>query len=671
MSNVKDLIRAGDNPDITAERRKATFPIGKMSAFIHGGEEKLQRRHEILEFVESVPEFQDPIPVEFMSREERCDNNARKAVAMTDRTDAIDGSDFFGEGMFYQSLIMGRDLHAMSLHYVMFVPTLQGQTDDEQLDHWLTLAIGRGILGTYAQTELGHGTNLSKLETTATYDPKTEEFVLNSPTVTAAKWWPGSLGKSSNYAVVVAQLWTKGVCHGPHPFIVQLRDEETHMPLKGIRLGDIGPKFGINGGDNGYLLFDKLRIPRRNMLMRYSKVLENGDYVAPQHSKLGYGTMVFVRSVMIRDQSMQLAAAATIAIRYSAIRRQGELKPDNGEVQILDYQTQQFRLLPQLAKALVFLFAASEVRDLYMQVTEQLSTGNTELLAELHALSSGLKSVVSWEVAQGIEQCRMSCGGHGYSHASGLPEAYGYAVGGCTYEGENIVMLLQVARFLMKVAESVKRQDSKLSDIAAYIGLKGAKNSKFTSVDKTPVDELVRDFEHIARQQVFVACNILSENQKRMAPELAWNATSVELCKASRLHVKANLMKSYLRRVSQCQDSQIRPVLVDIGRLFALDALTHHASSLTMGGYLSDAQLLAMKQGIYTLLARLRPNAVALVDSLDFSDRELHSVLGRRDGNVYQALLEWAQQSQLNKTDVLPTFEKYLGPMMKDARSKL
>uniref|UniRef100_A0A1I7ZZZ7 Acyl-CoA_dh_1 domain-containing protein n=1 Tax=Steinernema glaseri TaxID=37863 RepID=A0A1I7ZZZ7_9BILA len=66
--------------------------------------------------------------------------------------------------------------------------------------------------------------------------------------------------------------------------------------------------------------------------------------------------------------------------------------------------------------------------------------------------SSGLKSVVSWEVAQGIEQCRMACGGHGYSHASGLPEAYGYAVGGCTYEGENIVMLLQVARFLMKVA---------------------------------------------------------------------------------------------------------------------------------------------------------------------------------------------------------------------------
>jgi acyl-CoA oxidase len=57
------------------------------------------------------------------------------------------------------------------------------------------------ILGTYAQTELGHGTNLARLETTATYEPATREFVLHSPTLTASKWWPGSLGKSANFAV--------------------------------------------------------------------------------------------------------------------------------------------------------------------------------------------------------------------------------------------------------------------------------------------------------------------------------------------------------------------------------------------------------------------------------------------------------------------------------------
>jgi len=41
------------------------------------------------------------------------------------------------------------------------------------------------------QTELGHGTFLRGLETRATYDPKTQEFILESPSLTAYKWWPG------------------------------------------------------------------------------------------------------------------------------------------------------------------------------------------------------------------------------------------------------------------------------------------------------------------------------------------------------------------------------------------------------------------------------------------------------------------------------------------------
>ncbi len=67
-------------------------------------------------------------------------------------------------------------------------------------------------------------------------------------------------------------------------------------------------------------------------------------------------------------------------------------------------------------------------------------------MLQLHALSSGIKGVVTFEVAKGMEQCRLACGGHGYSHASGLPDLYVNAVGGCTYEGDNIVMLLQLAR---------------------------------------------------------------------------------------------------------------------------------------------------------------------------------------------------------------------------------
>lgn len=104
----------------------------------------------------------------------------------------------------------------------------------DQVAKWVGRAWSMEIVGTYAQTELGHGTFIRGLETTATYDPGTKEFVLHSPRLSSYKWWPGGLGRTANYAVVMAQLVTGGQKLGPHAFIVQLRDEDTHEPLPGI-----------------------------------------------------------------------------------------------------------------------------------------------------------------------------------------------------------------------------------------------------------------------------------------------------------------------------------------------------------------------------------------------------------------------------------------------------
>lgn len=100
------------------------------------------------------------------------------------------------------------------------------------------------IVGCYAQTELGHGSNVRGLETTATWNPEDQTFTINSPTLTSSKWWIGSLGRTANHAVVMAQLIIGGKPYGPHPFVVQIRDLETHEMLKNVYVGDIGPKFG-------------------------------------------------------------------------------------------------------------------------------------------------------------------------------------------------------------------------------------------------------------------------------------------------------------------------------------------------------------------------------------------------------------------------------------------
>lgn len=82
------------------------------------------------------------------------------------------------------------------------------------------------------------------------------------------------VGQTANYCILIAQLYTQGQCHGIHSFIVQLRDEDTHMPLPGIKIGEIGAKMGLNSVNNGFLGFDNVRIKREQMLMRYAQVLE-------------------------------------------------------------------------------------------------------------------------------------------------------------------------------------------------------------------------------------------------------------------------------------------------------------------------------------------------------------------------------------------------------------
>lgn len=89
----------------------------------------------------------------------------------------------------------------------------------------------RAIFGCYLQTELGHGTNVSRLETTATFIPETQEFEIHSPTLTSSKWWIGALGKTATHGVVQAKLILGGKDIGPHLFFVQLRSMRKVLPL--------------------------------------------------------------------------------------------------------------------------------------------------------------------------------------------------------------------------------------------------------------------------------------------------------------------------------------------------------------------------------------------------------------------------------------------------------
>ncbi|GLD93285.1 hypothetical protein PINS_up001877 [Pythium insidiosum] len=295
----------------------------------------------------------------YLSRDEQY----RRALRMSARVETLAREHALSEGEteMLRKLFQGITGCSCSttLHTLMFIKNLGLLFTEEQQQHWMQMARDWRMVGCYAQTELGHGSNVRGLETTATFVRDSDEFEIHSPSLRAIKWWPGALARTANFGVVYARLLIDGKDYGVHNFMVQLRDLETHAVLPGITCGDIGGKIGFNGVDNGYCRFDRVRIPRKNMGMRFAIVDRDGKYRKNRDvpHEILYFTMLQTRLDFVRLTGLSLAKACTIAIRYSAVRQQGydatKSKPASptDEMKVLDYQTQQYRLFPFLAAA--------------------------------------------------------------------------------------------------------------------------------------------------------------------------------------------------------------------------------------------------------------------------------------------------------------------------------
>ena len=116
-------------------------------------------------------------------------------------------------------------------------------------------------MGCFCFTELGYGNNAPKMETTAHYDDKTQEFTINCPTPQSQKYWITNGACHANYAIVFAQTYVGGKNEGINSFIVRIRDDNM-KPMPNVTIEDMGHKIGLNGVDNGRLFFKNVRIPR-------------------------------------------------------------------------------------------------------------------------------------------------------------------------------------------------------------------------------------------------------------------------------------------------------------------------------------------------------------------------------------------------------------------------
>jgi acyl-CoA oxidase len=412
---------------LKAERDRSPIDVNELSKHLLSRDGFLERQNRIVPILESEPFFSKKQQLN-LSRPERYHLGLARAKALRRLVKK--------HGWDHEDYRMGEyltdEMSPYHLHMTMFATTVREQGSDEQRQYWVPKIESWKILGAYAQTEMGHGSNVRGLECQAKYDVKSKEFIIHSPFLTASKWWNGTMGRTATHAIVVAQLLLPDpkndgafISQGPHPFIVQIRDQKSHEPLEGIVVGDIGPKYGYTSMDNGYMLFNNFRVPHDALLSRYAKVDPNtGAFRKEGHPAVVYGSLTNVRANIVMHARLILARAVTVAVRYTSIRKQFKDRdaPDDStpEMAVLDYPTVQIRILPLLATTFALHYTGEAMYNLYNSTREAIEKDDFSSIAELHSLSSGLKSLCTTYAANGIETCRRAMGGHGFGGGSGL-----------------------------------------------------------------------------------------------------------------------------------------------------------------------------------------------------------------------------------------------------------
>eukprot|EP00252_Welwitschia_mirabilis_P014717 TRINITY_DN3252_c0_g1_i1.p1 TRINITY_DN3252_c0_g1~~TRINITY_DN3252_c0_g1_i1.p1 ORF type:complete len:660 (+),score=129.61 TRINITY_DN3252_c0_g1_i1:80-2059(+) len=649
--------------DLKRERAQATFNVESMKIVWAGSQEALQMHNKLSAIVSSDPVF-SKTSRPTMTRNELFTSGIRKAMRTRELVVQLGLSET--DARLLRTL---RDERAYDdLHWNMFVPVLRTQATAEQQKKWLPLATSMAIIGCYAQTELGHGSNVQGLETTATFDASTDEFVLNSPTLTSTKWWPGGLGKVATHAITHARLILEKD-YGVHAFIVQIRSLEDHQPLSSIKVGDIGYKFG-NGAnntvDNGFLQFKKTRIPRENLLMRMAEVNKEGKYIPQDVPKqILYGAMIVARQIILLEASVELSRAVTIAVRYSAVRRQFGLDNKNQEMQILDYMPQQQKLFPLLASAYAFQFAGQWMQVLYYEFMDQIGGNNFSALAEVHACTSGLKALTTSIAADGIETCRRACGGHGYLCSSGLPELFAMYIPACTYEGDNTILFIQVGKFLFKTTLKVK-QGFQPEGTTHYLTQRDFYMENDCSVSKASewsnCSVLLDAFK---ARSIRLVDSLSSRVQNYVDQDIGLDELSIDLVKVAQAHCQLIVLSKFSDKVNQTHaDMNVKHQLEVLCYVYGLSLLCEHIGEFLATGYLTKDQAQLAGNHLTSLFHCVRPNAVALVDSFNHSDHFLGSVLGRYNGDAYVHLYMEALKEPLNKSVVAEGYEDYIKPLI-------
>ncbi|XP_053444682.1 acyl-coenzyme A oxidase-like protein [Nycticebus coucang] len=528
--------------------------------------------------------------------------------------------------------------------YWLFGGAVRNLGSPRHVTKWFQPLQEQKYTGMFAMTERGHGSNVRGIQTEATFDRSAQEFVIDTPCENAKKMYIGN-AMHGNYAAVFAQLIINGRSQGPHCFIVPVRDEKGTL-YPGVTAIDMMYKEGLQGVDNGILIFDKVRIPRENLLDKFGSVAPDGRYHSPFKNKSArFNAMLAALTpsrLAVAFQAMgAMKLGLTIAIRYSHSRRQFGPKAKE-EVKIIEHQMQTLRLMPHLAAALALTFTSRYAGAL---LDKDIFQGK-ELVnsRSLQALVAGLKAYSTWENISCLQDCRECTGGMGYmmeNRISGLKCDTDVFV---TFEGDNIVMLQIVGRELL--TQYTKHREEKplsglLQNWAESMGDK--LRTSFLAFNVDTVGNLAFllkavNFRERVLQRGLVARIYYKVMTKKEDFFDAWNSCLHHVASLSLAHTHRVTLEQFSLAVKRCPDQEDRALLMKFCLLYGTRLVFQERAWYLEHKYLTPTTSRRIRSQLLDLCDLVKDDALRVISAFNIPHTNLHAPIA----GIPNARAAWA-----------------------------
>lgn len=524
----------------------------------------------------------------------------------------------------------------------LFGGAIENLGTDRHHQAYVQRLIDLDLVGCFAMTETGHGSDVQSLETTATYDPATQEFVINSPTPSSRKDYIGGAAETARVAAVFAQLITEGQTHGVHCFVVPIRDQDGN-DLPGITTSDCHYKGGLPGVDNGRILFDQVRVPRENLLNKYADVAPDGTYTSPIENPnrrffTMLGTLIRGRVTVGGSAGAAARVGLDIAVRYALQRKQFSAPDDEGEVLIMDYLVHQRRLFPLIARSYALQFAQNELVSKLHDV-QTADSPDAEEQRELESRAAGLKAANTWHASTAIQEAREACGGAGYLAENRLIALRADTDVFTTFEGDNHVLTQLVAKELLTAyADDIKGMSPVewVRFAANFAGDRVMKRTAAEAIMQTILDSRqdneeegslfnrgtqVKMFEDREQYLLSSVARRLQAKSKEMPAFDAFNAVQDHVLHTAKAHIDRIVLEAFVAGIETCEDDEARGILGMVCDLYALSVIEEDKAWFIEHRFLSTERAKAVTRGINERCRALRPHAESLVDGFGIPEQ--------------------------------------------------